>query len=224
MKDIVLLTSVINSGNIPWTYSTVRSAFTPEQRFEQLRGSIQSIRTFLPTAQIIIIECSEIPETYEAVLRQSVEYYVNLYSHEETRKICVGSNKKALGEAMQIKCALDYIVNNRIQFHRFFKLSGRYYLTERFKQELFSSEKFTFKKGIYCGNGVTAHSTVLYSFPMHLFNVFYNGVEETIQYCKDHEHRGIEELLPPLCEPKVEVEMTGASGLVAVENNILIEA
>ncbi len=224
MRDIVLLTSVINPGNIPWTYSSVRSAFTPEQRFEQLRGSIQSVRTFLPSAEIIIIECSDIPESYETILKGSVEHYINLYNEDEIRKICVGSNKKALGEALQTKCALDYIITNKLSFKRFFKLSGRYYLTNKFKEELFSTEKFTFKKRIYGGDGSILHSTVLYSFPFSLFIDFYNNLEETIQYCKDHEHRGIEELLPPLCEPKVELEITGASGLVAVENNILIEA
>ena len=62
MKNITLITSVIDTPNIPLSYTPIRSLFTKEIRFEQLKKTIATIREKIPDNQIILIECSLLSE------------------------------------------------------------------------------------------------------------------------------------------------------------------
>lgn len=219
MGDLFLITSVINTGNNPWSYSSRRSVYSTEERFTQTLQTILSIRKKVPNSKIFLLECSDLSEEMKEELVFRVDYFLNLYSDEFCRSACLESNKKGFGEAVQTAKAVEFLVNNNILPKRFFKISGRYYLNEEFNLENYSSTEFTFKKHVLTGTGMKANSTVIYSFPICYLEHFYKCLISIIQYYLTNEPRGYEELLPALCEPKIEIEIMGVSGFVAIAEN-----
>ena len=222
MSDLILITSVIDTGTKAWSYINARSVYTPEQRFQQTLETIVSIRKYFPNARILLSEVSNISEEYTKTLKSKVDYYVNLYENPEIRISCLESNIKALGEATHTKYTLEFIINKEIPFTRLFKISGRYTLTEQFKVENFSREIFTFKKRLPTQDGKIIISTILYSVPKVLIFHLYNALQQVIEVSKQNKIVGYEEILPKLCEPRQEIETIGACGLIAVTQNELV--
>ena len=62
MINLVLITSIIATPNIPLSYTPTRSVFTHNERFEQTKYTIQSIKEKIPNAKIFIVECSFLTE------------------------------------------------------------------------------------------------------------------------------------------------------------------
>jgi hypothetical protein len=79
MNNLVLITSIIKPPNTPLSYISVRSVFTIEERFEQTKHTIQSIREKIPGAKIFIVECSELDENELSYFTQNSDYFLNLY-------------------------------------------------------------------------------------------------------------------------------------------------
>ena len=52
MSNLVLITSVINTPNLPLSYSKVRSVFTREERFEQTKKTVESIKKTYPIIKL----------------------------------------------------------------------------------------------------------------------------------------------------------------------------
>ena len=219
MTDLVLITSVINTGTKPWSYSNARSTYTPEQRLEQTLETIQSIRLYLPNAKIFLVECSDISQEYTDVLSKKVEYFFNLNENTMARSACLETNKKGFGEAVQTKYAVEYLLEKKIEFRRFFKISGRYSLNENFHQENYIDTMYTFKRQVRTGDNQIAISTVIYSVPYQYLHDFYNILGNVIGYYNTHGPKGYEELLPIRCEPRNEIDIVGVSGYVAVTEN-----
>jgi hypothetical protein len=221
MEDIVLITSVINTGNNPWSYTEKRSNFSVEERFIQTCKSIESARHSLPSVKVFLVECSELTEDYTNVLMSKCDFFLNLYSDSYVRHACLETNKKGYGEAVQTKLAIEYILENKIEFNRLFKLSGRYFFDEHFHPEVYSSETFTFKKPANPSAYPLSISTVCYSVPYASLSFFYRVLCEVVNYYKTHGPKGYEELLPILCEPYTWIDTLGVSGWVAVGELIL---
>ena len=177
MNDFVLITSVINTGKVAWSYTETRSTYSAEERYNQSLQTIDSIRKYLPGAKILFVECSDIPIEYIDTIKSKVEYFVNQYEINEARDVCIKSNNKGLGEATQTKLAVENT-----------------------------------------GNHIISISTVVYSFPMSFLHDFYSRITAVVEYYKIHGPRGYEEVLPVICEPRNEIEIIGAAGLVAINN------
>jgi hypothetical protein len=218
MNDLVLIVSVINTGKVAWSYTKTRSTYSSEERYNQSLQTIDSIRKYLPGAQILFVECSEIPDEYTRTLLSKVDYFLNQYEIDEARDACIKSNNKGLGEATQTKLAIEYIIKNNLTFNRLFKISGRYFLTDKFVSDRYRTDCYTFKKRANTGNSIISISTVVYSFPMPFLHHFYSCVCAVVEYYKIHGPRGYEEVLPVTCEPRNEIEIIGAAGLVAVND------
>ena len=54
MNDLVLVTSVINTGKVGWSYTQTRSSYSPEERYNQSLQTIDSIRKYLPGAKMCL--------------------------------------------------------------------------------------------------------------------------------------------------------------------------
>ena len=54
MDNLVLITSVINTPNTPLSYTNTRSVFSRQDRFEQTKKTIKSVREKLSNSKIII--------------------------------------------------------------------------------------------------------------------------------------------------------------------------
>jgi hypothetical protein len=224
MRDLFLITSVINTGSKPWSYTSIRSMYSTQERFEQTLETIASIRKYSPDAIIVIAECSDLSQEYTNTLTSQVDYFLNLYTDDRIRSICLESNMKGYGEGVQTKYVIEFLMKNNIQFHRFFKISGRYTLNEKFKSENFLDDRYTFKRRVITGDNQIAMSTIVYSFPYPFINNFNRVLDKVIEHYETKGPKGYEELLPIRCEPRSEIETIGVSGYIAVTQNELIHA
>lgn len=219
MSELILITSVINTGNNPWSYCSSRSVYSPMERFLQTMQTIITIRKKIPNSKILLVECSDITDEMIEQINERVDYFINLYSDNFCKMACLETNKKGFGEAVQTLKAIEYIQQKNIEFHRFFKISGRYYLNDNFNLEEYSLFEYTFKKAVCSGPGQIAISTVFYSFPFAFLDTFKKNLESVLQYYLINEPKSYEELLPILCNPRKEIETIGVSGMVAVGQN-----
>ncbi len=218
MGDIFLITSVINTGNHPWTYTSTRSVYTPHERYTQTLGTISSIRKYAPNAKIIHVECSDLPPDMEQTLSERVEYYINTYSDEKIRSGCLSNGKKGFGELLKTQVAIDFLEAQNIVYDRLFKISGRYYLTERYNKDAFSYDKFTFLQG----NG-DSWSTRLYCVPYSLRSRFRVALELAHNEYINSYALLYENVVPIKCVPKHLICVLGVGGPIAVNNTIINE-
>lgn len=138
MKSLLfIITSVIDTPNIPLSYSAIRSIYTRDERFEQTKKTISSIKEKIPEAKLMIVECSNYETNKEQLdyLIDNSDYFFNLWDNQELHKYIFGTSK-ALAEGMMTIELINYINNNNIIFDNYAKISGRYYLNDNFNINL----------------------------------------------------------------------------------------
>lgn len=214
-SDLFIITSVINTGNIPWSYCSLRSVFSVEERFQQTLHTIQSIRDRQDHSAIMLVECSQLSQEMEETLKKSVDYYIQCYQNDDIRSACINNGLKGYGEAMKTLAAVQYIYKNQISFQRLFKISGRYYLNLSFSKDSYSVDQYSFKLYNH-ENG----STVLYSVPYCSLDDFENILKSIITIYQKNGATGYETLLPIMCNPKKLVVTLGVCGYVAIPDPI----
>jgi hypothetical protein len=215
-RDVFFIPSVINTGNIPWSYHPVRSVQTPQTRYEQTLITIQTIRDKVPHVFIILIECSDVNEEMTTMLRSKVDLFVQAYTDKKIRKVCIDGIAKGHGETVQTLKAIEVIKTLTFPIRRIFKISGRYYLTDVFDLKNFSLCEYTFNK---CSNENKGYHTVLYSLPFSLlahFEQVFLACEAVYQYNIAH----FEGLMPPKCIPQTFVDCVGVAGYPACSKEL----
>ena len=85
--NVVLIPSIINTPNLPLSYSAVRSVYSRNERFEQLKRTIQTVKNKIPNIFIILVECTQLTKEEEDYLSYQIDLLVNLYKNEEVRDI-----------------------------------------------------------------------------------------------------------------------------------------
>ena len=161
MNNLVLITSVICTTNKPLSYINTRSIYSHEERFEQTKKTIQTIREKIPNSKIFIVECSNLTEDMNNYLLENSDYFLNLYPDEKIRNNTT-SLSKSLGEGTMTLCALKYIIDNNIEFENLIKISGRYWLSEKFNYTNFNNNDIVIK---YIENNKHNAFTALYKLP-----------------------------------------------------------
>ena len=180
MNNLILITSVINTPNIPLSYSHIRSVFSHQERFEQTKKTIQSIKDKIPNCKILLTECSDFDIDTETYLKNNVDYYLNLYSNEQLRNK-IYNHSKSLGEGTITIESLKFIMAHNLQFDNFFKISGRYWLSENFNYDNFNNTYNIFKK---LNNNINNICTSLYK-------LNYIEISKLYQYLINNEHNMI---------------------------------
>ena len=137
-NNLVLITSVICIQNKPLSYTNTRSVYSHEERFEQTKQTIQSVREKIPNSKIFIVECSNLTEVMSKYLVENSDYFLNLYEDEKIRSNTIGLSK-SLGEGTMTMCAINYIKHNNIEYDNLFKITGRYWLSEKFNYNYFNN-------------------------------------------------------------------------------------
>jgi hypothetical protein len=215
-NDIFLIASTIYTGGNAWSYTAVRSTYSPEERFQQSLEAIQTIREKVPNAKILFVEASKLLPDMEETLRQQVDYYLNTYEKEDIRYATFTSERKGWGEVKQCIAGVEFIQENKTPFTRLFKLSGRYSLNSYFHLDNFSKDSFVLNKVL---KGSVCHPTVLYSVPFCFIDKF----QQILCTCNDMYEKGVhglEVILPPLCQPAMYIPCVGTEGYVAVSKDI----
>ena len=134
MDSFVLITSVINTPNTPLSYTNTRSVFSRQDRFEQTKKTIKSVREKLSNSKIIIVECSDFNEEENNYFKENCDYILNLWNKKELHNYIFGPSK-SLGEGTMTIEALKYIEELNLEYQYLYKISGRYWLNENFKVE-----------------------------------------------------------------------------------------
>jgi hypothetical protein len=146
-KNITLITSVINVSKNPLNYTNVRSYWTKEQRFEQTKKTIESVRKHIPDNLIVLVECSEISKEERDYFTNHTDYFLNLHDINSANIIeRISSSSKAMGEGTMTIFGLEFLSKNQLQFDNLFKLSGRYWLNNSFRYPLYDNEYNMFRK------------------------------------------------------------------------------
>lgn len=178
MNNLFVITSVINISNNPFTYTNVRSLYTCDERFEQTKRTIETIKEKVPNVKILHVECSDINEEQTNYIINNVDYFINLYADEYIRNI-VNGKSKSMGENILLLNAINYINFNNINYDNFYKISGRYYLSDDFNYENYNNDKLVFSD-MKCGNDMDVH-TSLYKIPNSCMDRYYKYIIENIQ-------------------------------------------
>lgn len=145
MKNLVLITSIINPSNKPLSYSNVRSVYTREERYIQTKKTIESVKKHIPDIKIMIIECADFTKEENDYFEKECDYILNLWDKNDIHPQIFGSSK-SLGEGTLTMEALKYIENNKIVFDNLFKICGRYRLNENFNYNVYKNNNLIFRK------------------------------------------------------------------------------
>lgn len=145
MQSLVLITSVIDTPHTPLSYCPNRSVYSKAERYEQTKKTISTIRNMIPECKIFLVECSNLSDEEKGYFENTCDYVLNLWNNKELHNNIFGLSK-ALGEGTMTIKALDYIMQNDIEYDNLFKITGRYWLTDNFKYERFDNNKMMFKK------------------------------------------------------------------------------
>lgn len=127
-KNCFIITSVIYPKEKKLSYSAVRSVFSPEERSTQTLITIESIRSKVPEAKIILVEAG-LKKDLPFAVADKVNQYIYIGDNFWVRKSC-DSKLKSLGETIMLVYAKSKIPQDS-QFY--FKISGRYFLNEDFR-------------------------------------------------------------------------------------------
>jgi hypothetical protein len=159
-KNVVLITSVLYT--IGGSHPMSRSIFSHDERFEQTKQTILRARQYIPNAIIVFVECSPLRAEHEEFIKSNVDYFYNLWFSVDKAKMFTAS--KALGEGTQTIYALNQILSENIEFDNLFKISGRYFLDERFDYGKWNNDNIVIKEW----NEAKSVFTFLYKMPRRM--------------------------------------------------------
>jgi len=211
---IFLITSTIKFSKNSLSYSHTRSVFSAEERLEQTLHTIDSIRTKVPDAIVILLENSNLFPKEVSVLQNKVDWLVSFSQDARAVKLRDGPYKGA-AEAYMLRYMQNIL--KYFSYNIMFKLSGRYCLSERFNIQNFSQECF----GILLRDGV--YSTRLYSVPKILNNLYYKQLYKSMQAALKGE--SIESVfLRNVAKDKIQrLEYLGVQGYISPNGNFIDE-
>jgi len=235
LPDLVLILSVIKTPKLPLSYTWKRSSFSHEGRWKQTKVTFGSIKKHLPNAKVMMVECSDLDKDLLKVINENVDYFINKID-DIPHKDIIYDKWKAHGEATQTLTAFKYIKEHNLQFKNIFKISGRYYLTDDFKYDLYDNDLQVFKvvKGydpIPDQHKLGSISTRLYKIPhsfidqLGTFLENYRGAMQRRGTMSTYEKVFAQYLLESNYENIVLVkdpDKIGIEGKVSVRNNNLI--
>lgn len=135
IRHSFIVTSAVNSKF---------GVFKPEERLQQTIDTIKSIKSGIPTALIVIMECcgEPIKPTQEAILRSNCDVFVDYSQDEEVQALYDNDNWDVVKNGTEIMCfgrALAVLAHEGLftNIDRIHKMSGRYVLNDMFDAETY---------------------------------------------------------------------------------------
>ncbi len=139
VKHAFVVTSAINSKF---------GVFNPEQRLEQTLDTIKSIKSKIPDAKIIVMECCGTPVNHEQemALRHSCDVFVDYSRDQDVRDLYDNDNWDVVKNGTEIMCfgrVLAVLEKENIfaDVDRIHKMSGRYVLNDFFDPETYEDSE-----------------------------------------------------------------------------------
>ncbi len=134
-KDIVFISSTIHA----------KSAYTPDERFEQTLKTIESARKMVPGCKIVMIEMTKIKVDWILKLSDLCDQLI-LCGDDQEFQIC-NQLGKSMGETTLTKLFFQNISDDT---EMVYKISGRYFMTDQFKPEDMKRDKINFLPSDRC--------------------------------------------------------------------------
>jgi hypothetical protein len=223
IQNLIVITSVINIPDLPFSYTTTRSVYNKNERFEQTKNTIKSIRDKIPDSKILLVECSELNDEETEYIKNHVEYFINIYGTEHNFEKHVFGLSKSMGENTLILQALEYLKLNNITYENFYKISGRYWLTDNFNYENFNHDKIAYSCTLAGDNDI--------------FTSFYKlnskHINSYIEFIKNNQHLLINYVDAEIFfgmyvntineNEKKKISFSGIAGKIACWNNYFLE-
>jgi len=181
MSNLVLIPSIIKTPNSPLSYTNTRSVYSHQERYEQTKKTIQSVRDKIPNVKIFIVECSDLDHEQTTFFKTTSDYFINLYDNISLKNN-IHSISKSLGEGTMTYYALEYILTNNIEFDNLFKITGRYSISDNFNYEHYNNNDIVIK---YIEGNKDNVFTSLYKLPkqaiVHFKDFLQNNFNEMIK-------------------------------------------
>jgi len=220
MVNACIITSILRTPDTPLSYTNTRSVYTPKERFEQTKKTIQSIRDHIPDTHIVLVECSKLLDEEIDYFKSNTDHLINLYDDDWSRN-AIYSTSKSFGEWAMMKSVFHYILNCNIQFESVYKISGRYWITDRFDYTVVQRERNTALKVPHGGI-----STRLYKLDFSsivIFNAFLESKVSDMLKFKSFEDL-FKEFLITLPQNNVKyLHVIGVAGNIAVDGYLIDE-
>jgi hypothetical protein len=211
-QKIVIISSIIYLLDKPLSYTNTRSVYSAEERAEQTKKTIESVRNKIPDAKIILLESGSKKEL-PFKIQDLVDEYLYVGDQPSVRFAC-DSKFKGLGEIVTLLQLRKQIIFNT----DYFKISGRYFLNDNFDIDDWQTGDFNFRF-----RNPHNFSTVFYKFRGGAFKFLAIAFYLTIPFCLLG--RPIEKVIfrfiPSFKIRKI--ERIGVSGLVAVDGELFNE-
>jgi hypothetical protein len=211
-KATFIITSVIHFSQKKLIGSAVRSVFSPEERTIQTIKTIKSIREKIPGATVILLEMGK-EKNLANLLTTAADRYVYL-GNKPLVRWSVNSKLRGFGEAMGLIAAAKEL-DSGTDFY--FKISGRYFLTDEFKPGEWNGDRLVARK---YGQGI---STRLYGFARALFPAWQTALKRSLPQL--YRGRSIEDVFPLKFGPEKirDIKKLGLAGFVGPDGSLLEE-
>ncbi len=142
-EAVFVITSVIRPARPVIAYRWTRSVFDPDQRLAQTLGTIESIRTRVPGAAIVLVEASSLGDDEWQELASRVERPIRI-DHDPRAVRLRDSLSRAAGEAYMLLAAQPQLRMSTYELA--IKVSGRYQLTEGFDLDRLPRDRIALTK------------------------------------------------------------------------------
>lgn len=184
MKPLILITSALSPSY---------GIFSASDRYQQTKGTIESIRKYAPEAHIFLVDVSVNPlaEHMKNDIIASVDYFMDVTQHDTMKQLSQGQ-AKSQSEALMTLLFLDTIKNNeRFKvYDRIFKMTGRMELYDGFSMNSYEglTGKYVFQNRIATWmptpyrNCTHLYNTRLYSFCSTLIDTHIEVLKEIFSY------------------------------------------
>lgn len=134
-KDIVLISSTIHT----------RSAYTPEERFQQTLKTIEMARKQILNCKVVLVEMSKLSVEHTLMLSDLCDQLI-LCGNDQEFQMC-NQLGKSMGETTMTKLVFQNLSEDT---EMVYKISGRYWMTEKFDPKDMDRTKFNFLPSDRC--------------------------------------------------------------------------
>jgi len=224
--NVVIITSIIHTVNTLLSCGNVRSIYTPEERYHQTLKTIESVKKYISNIYVVLIEVSKIDEDKEYNFRTNVNLYIN-YSDDANLNTIVNNNNKSYAEASMILKFLESDEFKKLNIDNLFKISGRYFLNEKFMLDQYMNNSNCFRQ--IHNEGYYSSIPCYYSFFYKIckedldkyVNIFKNNIHK-LQPVHDIYHMDMEHFLCTYFKNNIKhINTLGISGNIAVNGTVI---
>ena len=223
--NIILITSKILVSRNIFSYISIRSIYSIENRYKQTIETINTIRKNIPDVCIFLIDNSNFENGYIYMhneLNNLCDVFINPLHDSELYYYTNVNKYKSVAEGYQIMYFLDIFNQLNIKYDHFFKISGRYYLNDSFNYDNYKTNDIIFSNDRKLN--VLYYYTCFYMIPYSKINLYIYAYKIIYNNIKNIEliEQNIEYVLPMLI--KLEnirlIDNLGVTQRIAIRDEI----